>query len=147
MTLELYDRKNNIVLGVLIADSMTDEKVRDWLLEKGLTVLGGKLMDMRTLPFSEADLELRENGAATEPFRQSLLDKLAAQLGEYRAGREGARDLVSTIASGLQETMVRGAINECRESGVSEDAILAILGEDAHLAKGGTRVEMVFTRK
>ncbi len=67
---------------------------------------------------------------------------LRAYLSAFRTQRdENATDLISVLALALQETMVRGAIDGCRKNGVSEDEILAILGEDRNLAFGGTRVE------
>ena len=75
---------------------------------------------------------------------QAFVGSLKAHLAAFRSQRnEGKQDLVSVLALGMQEAMVRGAIDCCRKNNVLEDDILAILGEDTNLATGGTRVERV----
>ena len=69
---------------------------------------------------------------------------LLAHLNAFRNQRNDMqKNLVSELALNLQEVMVRGAIKSCRENGVPEENILGVLGEDAYLATGGTRIESI----
>ena len=65
------------------------------------------------------------------------LDALNREVASYRVAWIGVMNLVPLASPGvgLQEAMVRFAIARCREAGVSETEIAAVLGEYADLAR------------
>lgn len=153
MKLQLFDTKKRVAVDSLEADSTDFEAIENWLAPKGLVLRDNKVMDLRTLPFGETDFVLGFEGEFTSlPETQNLfLATLEEELAAYR-GFKGEKpktgvslkeSLASMLTTPLAEASVRGAIDECRKHGIPEADILAVLGDDAALAEGGTRVEGV----
>ena len=135
-TVELFDLKQRIAVDSLgTSDSRAIEK---WLASKDLVMEGGnRSWSLQTSSGEKTNLAIRYKSDSDECINNALyLEHLYKVVGNHRV-YHSLRDTEGVVEAAFAETavkmstvQVRGTVAHCRLYGVSEEEIIAALGDE-----------------